>query len=70
MVGSETAEDIATRMNIPESEVPDGEAAAAVVHGSKLKVLDAPFSCPPMYYLFDILGVFKLATVLLHRKSH
>lgn len=35
--GSETVEDIAGRMNIPEAEVPAGEAAAAVVHGSKLK---------------------------------
>jgi hypothetical protein len=39
MLGSETAEDIAARMNIAESEVPPGEAAAAVVHGSKLKVI-------------------------------
>ena len=38
MLGSETAEDIATRMNISEEEVPIAEAAAAVVHGSKLKV--------------------------------
>ena len=39
MLGSETVEDIAARMNIPEADVPAGEAAAAVVHGSKLKVL-------------------------------
>lgn len=38
--GSETAEDIAARMNIPEDEV--REATAAVVHGSKLKVIDGP----------------------------
>ncbi len=39
MLGSETVEDIAARMNIPESEVPKDEVAAAVVHGSKLKVI-------------------------------
>ena len=39
MLGSETVEDIAQRMNIPESDVPSGDAAAALVHGSKLKVL-------------------------------
>lgn len=38
MLGSETAEDIATSRNIDESEVPIKDAIAAVVHGSKLKV--------------------------------
>ena len=38
MLGSETAEDIAARDNIHESEVSSKDATAAVVHGSKLKV--------------------------------
>jgi len=35
--GNETKEDIAARLNIPVEEVADGEAHAAVIHGSKLK---------------------------------
>jgi len=39
--GNETKEDIAARLNIPVEEVADGEAHAAVVHGSKLKDMNA-----------------------------
>lgn len=39
--GNETKEDIAARLNIPVEEVADGEAKAAVVHGSKLKDMNA-----------------------------
>jgi len=35
--GNETKEDIAARLNIPVEEVPEGDAHAAVVHGSMLK---------------------------------
>merc|ERR1712198_584717 len=35
--GTETVEDIAARLNIPVEEVPEGDAQAAVVHGSTLK---------------------------------
>merc|ERR1711936_1334302 len=35
--GNETVEDIAARLNIPVEEVPEGDAHAAVVHGSTLK---------------------------------
>merc|ERR1719450_1989971 len=35
--GNETKEDIAARLNIPVDEVRDGEAHAAVIHGSTLK---------------------------------
>jgi sodium/potassium-transporting ATPase subunit alpha len=39
--GNETREDIAARLNIPVEEVADGEAHAAVIHGSKLKDMNA-----------------------------
>jgi len=39
--GNETKEDIAARLNIPVEEVADGEAHAAVIHGSKLKDMNA-----------------------------
>lgn len=39
--GNETKEDIAARLNIPVEEVADGEAKAAVVHGSKLKDMNS-----------------------------
>merc|ERR1719209_760044 len=39
--GNETKEDIAARLNIPVEEVADGEAHAAVVHGSELKDMNA-----------------------------
>lgn len=35
--GNETVEDIAARLNIPVEEVPEGDAHAAVIHGSTLK---------------------------------
>jgi len=35
--GNETVEDIAQRLNIPEEEVNERDAKAAVIHGSKLK---------------------------------
>lgn len=35
--GNETIEDIATRLNIPVSEVNPREARAAVVHGGELR---------------------------------
>merc|ERR1711893_264740 len=37
--GNETVEDIATRLNIPVTEVNPGDAKAAVVHGGELKDL-------------------------------
>ena len=33
--GNETKEDIAARLNIPEDDVQDGDAHAAVIHGCK-----------------------------------
>ena len=36
--GTETVEDIAARLNIPEEEVDPRQAKAIIVHGSKLKV--------------------------------
>merc|ERR1712172_127994 len=39
--GNETVEDIATRLNIPLSEVNPRDAKAAVVHGGELKDLEA-----------------------------
>merc|ERR1711936_77290 len=39
--GNETVEDIAARLNIPVEEVPEGDAHAAVVHGSTLKDMTA-----------------------------
>jgi len=38
---NETVEDIAARLNIPVEEVPEGDAHAAVVHGSTLKDMTA-----------------------------
>jgi len=38
---NETVEDIAARLNIPVEEVPEGDAQAAVVHGSTLKDMTA-----------------------------
>lgn len=37
LIGNETIEDIAVRLNIPVSEVNPREAKAAVVHGSELR---------------------------------
>merc|ERR1711971_1455934 len=42
--GQETVEDIATRLNIPLSEVDPRQAKAAVVHGGELKDLSNSFS--------------------------
>merc|ERR1712159_431947 len=39
--GNETREDIAARLNIPVEEVPEGDAHAAVIHGSTLKDMTA-----------------------------
>jgi sodium/potassium-transporting ATPase subunit alpha len=39
--GNETKEDIAARLNIPVEEVAEGEAHAAVIHGSKLTDMSA-----------------------------
>merc|ERR1712055_811281 len=39
--GQETVEDIAARLNIPVEEVPEGDAHAAVIHGSTLKDMTA-----------------------------
>merc|ERR1719369_2541451 len=38
---NETVEDIAARLNIPVEEVPEGDANAAVIHGSTLKDMTA-----------------------------
>merc|ERR1712180_288184 len=38
---NETVEDIAARLNIPVEEVPEGDAHAAVIHGSTLKDMTA-----------------------------
>ena len=38
VLGTETKEDIATRLNIPVEEVEPRQAKAIVVHGSELKV--------------------------------
>ena len=39
VLGTETVEDIAVRLNIPETEVDPRQAKAIVVHGSQLKVI-------------------------------
>ena len=38
LLGTETVEDIAARLNIPVNEVDPRQAKAIVVHGSQLKV--------------------------------
>ena len=43
LLGTETVEDIAARLNIPVNEVDPRQAKAIVVHGSQLKV---SFSIP------------------------
>lgn len=43
LLGTETVEDIAVRLNIPVNEVDPRQAKAIVVHGSQLKV---SFSIP------------------------
>lgn len=41
LLGNETIEDIAQRLNIPVSEVNPREAKAAVVHGTELRELNS-----------------------------